>query len=291
MHTCVEGSKRQLPSWMMQKVGATAIHVSDSDNAVESNCSMKKVDDIAAYATENDPKSRPSRRKSNLRAKCDDGSFSKATQKKKKSAKPIDRDQRSSTKKRKKLEDPSHGCDDIYQVQASSDDAVDLTVEDLLVIAEQCVNEYENKDRKEISSRQSESKWEFQVTHETGTTLDSPCEKRNPFYTRKDVLSNSASQTGEVIDTSTSRIGDPAQDMLNLFLGPLLSKTLEKEKSKHIVENAKITHEFTRQSQDELRGEERVPLMKKRYTLKDKHVLASFLKGEYQRFWAAWIVI
>ncbi|WVZ03370.1 hypothetical protein V8G54_024176 [Vigna mungo] len=270
MHTCVEGSKRQLPSWMMQKVGATVIHLSDSDNAVESNCSMKKVDDIATYATENDPKSRPSRRKSNLRAKCDDGSLSKATQKKKKSAKLIDRDQRSSTKKRKKLEDMSHGCDDVYQVQTSSDDAVDLTVEDLLVIAEQCVNEYENKDRKEISSRQSESKWEFQVTHETGTTLDSPCENRNPSYTRKDVLSNSTSQTGEVIDTSTSRTGDPAQDMLNLFLGPLLSKTLEKEKSKHIVENAKITHEFTRQSQDELGGEERVPLMKKRNTLKDK---------------------
>lgn len=142
----------------------------------------------------------------------------------------------------------------------------------------QCVNEYENKDRKEISSRQSESKWEFQVTHETGNTLDAPCENRNPSNSRKQVLSNSTSKTGEVIETSTSRTGDPAQDMLNLFLGPLLSKTLEKEKSKFIVENAKITHEFTRQSQELGGEEERVPLMKKRSTLKDK--VAMFLEQD-----------
>lgn len=136
----------------------------------------------------------------------------------------------------------------------------------------QYVNEYENKDGNEISSRRSESKCEFQVTYETGSTLDSPCEKENSSDSGKE---DPTSKTGEVIATSTSRTGDPAQDMLNLFLGPLLSKTLEKEKSKYIVENAKITHEWTRQSQDEFGGEERVPLMKKRNTLKDK--VAMFL--------------
>lgn len=270
MHTCVEGSKRQLPPWMMPKVAATAIHVSDSDNADQANCSVKKVDNITDNATNKDHKSRPSRRKSNVRAKCDDGSGSKVLQKKKKSEKSIDRDQRCSTKKRKKLEDPSSGCYDVYQVQASSDDALDLTVEDLLAIAEQYVKEYENKDRKKISSGRSESKWEFQVTNEAGTTLDSPCEIKNSLDSGKEDLSNSTSKTGEGIATSTSRTGDPAQDMLNLFLGPLLSKTLEKEKSKYIVDSAKFTHEFTRQSQDEFGGEERVPLMKKRSTLKDK---------------------
>lgn len=134
----------------------------------------------------------------------------------------------------------------------------------------QYVKEYENKDRKKISSGRSESKWEFQVTNEAGTTLDSPCEIKNSLDSGKEDLSNSTSKTGEGIATSTSRTGDPAQDMLNLFLGPLLSKTLEKEKSKYIVDSAKFTHEFTRQSQDEFGGEERVPLMKKRSTLKDK---------------------
>ncbi|TKY67699.1 hypothetical protein E2542_SST10594 [Spatholobus suberectus] len=288
MHTCVEGSKRQLPTWMMQKVGATAAHVSDSDNAVETNCSIRKGDIITDNATKKDHKSEPSRRKSNLRAKCEvkgrkkldqqDGSCENValTQKKKKKVEKCkDGDQRS-LKKRKKLEDPSHGSYDVYSVQASSDDAMDLTVEDLMAIAEQYVKDYENKDRKEISSRQRESKWLFQVTNETGTTLDSPCENKNSSRSGMEALSNSTSTTGELIATNTSQTGDPAQDMLDLFLGPLLRKTLEKEeRSKSIVENVEITHEFTRPSQDELAGEEIVPLMKKRNTLKDK--VAMFL--------------
>jgi len=139
----------------------------------------------------------------------------------------------------------------------------------------QYVKDYENKDRKERSSRQRESKWQFQDTNETGTTLDSSCENRISSGSGREDLSNSTSTTGELIATSTSQTGDPAQDMLDLFLGPLLRKTLEKEKIKSVVENAKITHEFSRQSQDKLAGEEMVPLMKKRNTLKDK--VAMFL--------------
>ncbi|XP_028188284.1 uncharacterized protein LOC114374792 [Glycine soja] len=275
MNACVEGNKRQLPPWMMQKVGAsaTATHVSDS---VETNSSTKKGDIIKANATKKDThKSEPS----NLRAKCEvkgrkklDQQEGKVTQKKRKGDKSKDRDKRSSIKKRKKLEDPSHGC---YDVNPVRDDAMDLTVEDLMAIAEQYVKDYENKDRKERSSRQRESKWQFQDTNETGTTLDSSCENRISSGSGREDLSNSTSTTGELIATSTSQTGDPAQDMLDLFLGPLLRKTLEKEKIKSVVENAKITHEFSRQSQDKLAGEEMVPLMKKRNTLKDK--VAMFL--------------
>ena len=146
MHTCVEGSKRQLPPWMMQKVGATATHVSDSNNAVETNCYIKKGDIIKTNATKKDHKSESSKRNSNLRAKCEvmgrkkldqqDGSSDKVTQKKRKGDRSKDRDQRSSIKKRKKLEDPSHGC---YDVSPVSDDAMDLTLEDLMAIAEQVI--------------------------------------------------------------------------------------------------------------------------------------------------------
>lgn len=288
MNSCVEGSKRQLPPWMKQKVGAPATHVSDSGNAVETNCSINKGEVIKINAAKKDQKSGPSRRKSSLRAKCgvkgrkkldqQDGSSDNVTQKKKeKGEKSKDRDQRSSIKKRRKLEDPSHGCsDDVYPVQASSDDAMDLTVEDLMVIAEQYVKDYENKDRKEKSGRQRESKWQFLVTNETGTAVDSPCENKYSSGSAREDLSSSTSTTGELIATSTSLTGDPAQDMLELFLGPLLKTTREKEeKSKSVVQNVEITHEFTRQSQDELAGEEIVPLMKKRNTLKD--MVAMFL--------------
>ena len=65
-----------------------------------------------------------------------DGSSDKVTQKKRKGDRSKDRDQRSSIKKRKKLEDPSHGC---YDVSPVSDDAMDLTLEDLMAIAEQVI--------------------------------------------------------------------------------------------------------------------------------------------------------
>lgn len=287
MRTSVEGTKRQLPPWMIPKVGATVTHVSDSDNAVRTNSSIKKGEVITTNATKEDKKSEPSRRKSSIRAKCEvkerkkldqqDESGNNVNQKKKKNSdKSNDRDQRSSIKKRKKLEDPALGCRDVYPVQACSDDAMDLTVEDLMVIAEQYVKDYENMDREEKSSRQHESKWQFQVTNETGTTVDSPCENKYSSGSAREDLSNSISTTSEVIATSTSLTGDPAQVMLELFLGPLVMKTLEKEeKRKSVVENVEITHEFTRQSQDEVAREEIVPLVKKRNTLKDK--VAMFL--------------
>ncbi|KAL2329100.1 hypothetical protein Fmac_022527 [Flemingia macrophylla] len=284
MHACDEGGKRQLPSWMVQKVGVTATPASNSDNAVETFCSVKKGDIITAKAANKDHNREPLRKKPNLRAKHEvkgrkklvqrDGSHDNVTQKKKGDM-CKDRGQTSSLKKRKKLEDPSHGSFDVYPDQSSSDDAVELTVEDMMVIAKQYVKDYENKDRKEISSRQCESKWQFQVANETATTLDFPCENKNSSRSGRKNLSNSTSTTDELIATSTSQTGDPAQDMLDLFLGPLLRKTLEKEKSKSIVENIEIAHEFTRQSSDELARQEIVPLMKKRNTLKDK--VAMFL--------------
>lgn len=140
----------------------------------------------------------------------------------------------------------------------------------------QYVKDYENKEQRKTPSRQSESKWQFPATTEAGTTLDSPCENRISSSSEWEALYNSAPTTGELILTSTSQTDHPAQDMLDVFLGPLLRKTLEKEeKSKSSLESLEITHEFTRQSQNEPGEEEMVPLTKKRNTLKDK--VAMFL--------------
>ncbi|KAK7303005.1 hypothetical protein RJT34_13904 [Clitoria ternatea] len=105
-----------------------------------------------------------------------------------------------------------------------------------------------------------------------GTAPDFPCENENSSISGREALSNSII-TSELVATSTSqsKTYNPAQDMLDMFLGPLLRKTIEKEEtSKSIMENVKITHELTRKSQDEPNGGEIVPLMKKRNTLKDK---------------------
>ncbi|MCH84391.1 hypothetical protein A2U01_0005223, partial [Trifolium medium] len=125
------------------------------------------------------------------------------------------------------LEDHSRGSSDrdhVCPVQASSDDDMELTVEDLMAIAEQYVKDSEDKEPQETTSRRCEPKWQFSATTEVGTTLDSSCENKKSSSMEREALYNSAPSltTGEVIPTSTSQIGHPAQDMLDVFLGPLL---------------------------------------------------------------------
>lgn len=133
----------------------------------------------------------------------------------------------------------------------------------------QYVKDYEKEQKK--TSRQCESKWQLPATTEAGITLDSPCENKKSSSSEREALYNSSPTTGEVIPRSITQTGNPAQDMLDLLLGPLLRKTIEKEeKSKSSVESVVVTHEFMRQSQNEIVGEEMVPLVKKRNTLKDK---------------------
>ncbi|GAU44927.1 hypothetical protein TSUD_91300 [Trifolium subterraneum] len=272
MDACIEGSKRQLPSWMMPpKVGAS--NVSNSCNVVETNCSTENEDIILANVKKNDHKKETSKRKLNSNAKCevigkidldqqnesDDNIAEKkkkkvnssrgraprrstkkcenleqnesddniVEKKKKKVNSSRGRAPRRSTKKRENLEDHSRGssdCDHVCSVQASSDDDMELTVEDLMAIAEQYVKDYEDKELQETTSRRCEPKWQFPATTEVSTTLDSSCENKTSSSMERETLYNSAPSptTGEVIPTSTSHIGHPAQDMLDVFLGPLL---------------------------------------------------------------------
>jgi hypothetical protein len=150
MDSCVEGSKRQLPSWMMPpKVGAS--NVSNSGNVVESNCSTENEDIIVANVKKNDHKKETSKRKLNSNAKCEvmekidldqqNESGDNIAEKKKKVNSSKGRAPRRSSKKREKLEDYSRGSSDrdhVCPVQVSSDDDdIELTVEDLMAIAEQ----------------------------------------------------------------------------------------------------------------------------------------------------------
>ncbi|KAG5240639.1 rRNA biogenesis protein [Salix suchowensis] len=69
---------------------------------------------------------------------------------------------------------------------------------------------------------------------------------------------------------SSSRTGDPAHDMLDLFLGPLLKKPMEKEKrSEFIATDVDFTFELKKKSQCDF-GDEMAPPMKKKSSLKDQ---------------------
>lgn len=233
MNNCVEGRKRQLPSWMMPKVNAS--HESDSGNVVEANGSTENEAISAEGVKKIDRKKETIKRKSNSSAKGEVKERTNLDQrnemgdddvnenKKKKATKLKDRAPRRSIKKRGNLEDLSRGGSyDVCPVQVSSDDDMELMVEDLMAIAEQYVKDYEDKKLQEMSSRQCEPKWQFPATAEAGTTVDSLSENKKPSSSVREALYNSSPTTGLVIPTSTSQIGHPAQDMLDVFLGPLL---------------------------------------------------------------------
>ncbi|OIW08846.1 hypothetical protein TanjilG_16427 [Lupinus angustifolius] len=224
MNTSTEGRKRQLPPWMVQKK-VVASHVSNSDNAVETNCRVEERD-IAANDGDTtnkivgvDRKRKTSKRESDLDAKCEvkrsrnlrqqEGSEDNIIQPKKKRVK-------SSRKKGQNLEDPSHGSCVVIPVQLSSDDDVDLTIEDLMAIAEQYVKDHENKDPQETPGRRHEPELLISATSESGTALDSPCEN------------STLTTIGQLVTTSISQTDNPAQDMLDLLLGPLLRNLPEK---------------------------------------------------------------
>ncbi|KAK7258051.1 hypothetical protein RIF29_32453 [Crotalaria pallida] len=263
MNASVEGSRRQLPSWMVQKVA------SNSGNVVETDCHAEKGVTKKVAGVDDHHERETSKRKPNLNAECggvkrkrkpcqldqDGDDIVQKKKKKEKGNRCSGRARKSSAKKGQKLEDPSHDSCDVNPVQVSSDDDdVELTIDDLIAIAEeiiaskashykvelsyspylclkiqtfancmQYVRDHENKDRQETSGRQCESKWPIPSITETGTALDSPGEKKKSSSYASEALDiSTVTTTGELINTSTSQTNNPAQDMLDLLLGPLL---------------------------------------------------------------------
>ncbi|KAI9075709.1 hypothetical protein K1719_042325 [Acacia pycnantha] len=289
--TSENASKRNLPSWMLPKVAAATTPVRNSVGA-EKNCPSEKDAPVEApHLTENAEmkkagaglKRKTSRRKSYSNAECkvkrrrklneqdasSDGHATQKDKKKKESSKV--RSLKSSSKKSQIVEDPNCGDIDANSVQGFNDGDIELTIEDLMTIAEEYVKDYEKKQR-EASNSQCESVRQFPKTGEYGNSLDSHCERKRSSTPERDGLySSTSNKTGELVPTRTSRAGDPAQEMLELLLGPL-PKPLEK-KNKSIIDSVEFTQEPPGKSQVQFPGEDKVPLTKRKCSLKDKVAL------------------
>lgn len=76
---------------------------------------------------------------------------------------------------------------------------------------------------------------------------------------------------GEKVDIGARTTGDPAKDMLDLFLGPLLKKSVENEQSKFVTTDVQFSCDLKSQNQrhNDNVGEV-VTVMKKKSSLKDK---------------------
>lgn len=88
------------------------------------------------------------------------------------------------------------------------------------------------------------------------------------------VHNSTGTSSGEGTVVNQSRIGDPAQDMLDLLLGPLLKKPAwEENKIGLIKEDMTFAGDITKQRQkpqNNIDTEMVVPLTKKKSSLKDK---------------------
>lgn len=82
------------------------------------------------------------------------------------------------------------------------------------------------------------------------------------------------SSTEEIV-ININRTGDPAQDMLDLFLGPLLKKPVDEKKKDFAMSDTDFSQQFGIQSKTNIVREETAPSMKKKSSLKDK--IAMFL--------------
>lgn len=90
--------------------------------------------------------------------------------------------------------------------------------------------------------------------------------------------SNSGSTSIEENIINARGTRDPAHDMLDLFLGPLLKKPVEEKKNDFVIGDVAFSQEFRKigiQTKNDIAREEIVPLMKKKSSLKDK--VAMFL--------------
>ncbi|XP_031090705.1 uncharacterized protein LOC115995733 isoform X2 [Ipomoea triloba] len=146
----------------------------------------------------------------------------------------------------------------IAEEYASEDE--DLTVDDLLTLAKECVNE-ECKGEQNMSSPR-----ESTATIPLGDTDISA----GPIILKGSISAKDTSSSEALPKPNIT--GSPAQDMLNLFLGPLLKKTQEEKEVE--VARDDIYFAYDRDLKSSNRNVDlkdlSAPLAKKKSSLKDK---------------------
>ncbi|XP_027088009.1 uncharacterized protein LOC113783486 [Coffea eugenioides] len=155
----------------------------------------------------------------------------------------------------------------------------DLTMEDLMSIAKEFVQDDEVA-QPVVSLKHEHRDEDAHSQHiQCGSSIRVPQGNTRSFQDRGTSSSSIAVEnlTGEGPTCKPTMSGNPTQDMLDLFLGPLLKKTQEQEKDGvPLAEEINFTREVKKQAYSVVLGEEEPPVvMKKKTSLKDK--VAMFL--------------
>ncbi|PQM32774.1 uncharacterized protein Pyn_35834 [Prunus yedoensis var. nudiflora] len=166
--------------------------------------------------------------------------------------------QESDALKKEKAKGSSCGNDEELEVRTSTDDDVELTVEDLVIIAEEYIRADGNINQEEEASNQEcESDSRFPEIVSSGNELEDSADAQ--------------------ICNRRSLIADTTTFKPNVSLAsPLMKKTVEKEsESRFLTEDVTFAHEIIRESRSNVVREGITPIMKKKSSLKDK--VACFL--------------
>ncbi|KAL4638200.1 hypothetical protein ACB092_03G131900 [Castanea dentata] len=294
-----EGSRRRLPVWMLGVAAADQERKSDDvdknnhqadEGLLPQAClseakNMTKAPGKGILVQEKGVNSHfllkcetKKRRKASLQDSNLDGIITETVTKKKKDNKLGRKVREPTARKRKKANGSDFGRGEDFDIQLPNDDDVELTMDDLMTIAEEYVKAEKNKEQR-VSNRECRSERTVPTTVSSSNVsvrlLDAP--NGNQSLPTEEVTashSSTVSLVSEEIAIIDRRTGDPAQDMLDLFLGPLLKKPFE-QKNRSLIKDMEFAYEFEMQSQNTVVGEEIEPLMKKKSSLKDK--VAMFL--------------
>ncbi|KAJ9549451.1 hypothetical protein OSB04_021994 [Centaurea solstitialis] len=172
-------------------------------------------------------------------------------------------------------EEKSYEFESNNENQAPSDDDEedeDLTVDDLLSIAKEFVaNDESDIGQQKPSERECKSKSKSLYTSSsvTTTSLIVPQDTRSPMQEEAPSRHDSIEKTTSKVTLADSiSTGDPAQDMLDLLLGPLLKKPIRKEETV-LTKDIILSHEVKNQQNDAVITNKPVTWTKKKSSLRD----------------------
>lgn len=151
-----------------------------------------------------------------------------------------------------------------------------LEESDCAIFYMQYVRTDKNMEQEQVSNGKCES--ESRLSPAISPTAESEgfvggrnFDRTSPTHNISDAYKSNGSLKSEQTVINTSITGDPAHDMLDLFLGPLLKKPLEKEKkTEFVMDDVAFCPNFEIQSQKSTVMEEAAAATKKKSSLKDK---------------------
>ncbi|KAL7001488.1 hypothetical protein U1Q18_002640 [Sarracenia purpurea var. burkii] len=305
-----EGTKRRLPLWMLGVASADQVRKSEQQTKhvnehvqqgiapqslrpnPESESGTKQIEKGNPL-----PDGEPSGLESCFLAKCEakkqrwrlkqedeacrNSDVHEATARKKRGSRGGKNLQARSRQKQRRAESLIVENSEKIETLSPDEDDGELTMEDLMSIAKEYTRTDEPLEQQRSSHRGQEGDRQLPAIslsgNESGRLPNAPkSSRRSPTHKEISSVHNSTgTSAGGGTIVNRSRTGDPAQDMLDLFLGPLLKKPDGEENKIELIEKEMLfSCEIVKQRQGNIASEV-VPLTKKKSSLKDK--VAMFL--------------